>query len=522
MTRGRRIRLAGRLVAATLLCVVGFGGHTGSARVHAADSGPTQSNTLSIGWSFEATGLDPVGYDNNPEIWTLVNIYDQLLRVAPDGNTLVPDLATSWSVGTGGLVYTFHLRPNVVFQNGAKLTAQDVKFDLDRARDPKAQWGWTLAAIKNVAAPDPSTVVITLIHPWAPLLSDLSLFDTGIYPEAYFKQVGAKGLATHPIGTGPYMLDQWKRGQYVLFKKNPDYFNAAAYPMPYVKYELISNDNTRLLEVQTGALDVDTVLPYNLIAQVQTNAAVQVQINPGTEITYLTINTQVKPLNEANVRLAISHAIDRAAIVKAVLYGHGKAANSFMPAGAIDWDPSIPVPSHDLTLARKLLAASSVPHGFSMTIEVPSGNSVYNEVAQIIQSELAPLGITAHVTQVEQNALDQLRNTGKFHSDIDVWTNDIPDPDEIVSYAVDYSSGGYSFYTWYNNPHLAALSHQAEQSNDSATRQKLYYQIQEIWAANQPMLALFYNPWVNAVGKKVHGFSENPLGYFNLQGVTKS
>ncbi len=518
----RHVPLLRRLAAATVLCVVGFGGDTAAAGVRAADSGPTAGNTLSIGWPFEATGLDPAGYDNNPEIWTLVNVYDQLLRVAPDGKTLQPDLATSWDISKNGTMYTLHLRPNVVFHNGAKLTAQDVKFDLDRARDPKAQWSWTLAAIKSVAAPNPSTVVITLSHPWAPLLSDLSLFDTAIYPEAYFKQVGAKGLATHPIGTGPYMLEKWARGQYILFKKNPSYFNAAAFPMQYVKYELIPNDNTRLLEVQTGELDVDNLLPYNLIAQVQNNSAVQVQINASTEITYLTINTQVKPLNDAKVRLAISHAINRAAIVKAVLYGHGTPANSFMPAGAIDWDPAIPVPSYDMSLAKKLLSESSAPHGFSMTIEVPSGNSVFNEVAQIVQSEVAPLGITVHIAQVEQNALDQLRNTGKFHSDIDIWTNDIPDPDEIVSYAVDYSSGGYSFYTWYNNPQLAALSHQAEQTSDNATRQKLYYQIQEIWAANQPMLALFYNPFVNAVNKSVHGFSENPLGYFNLQGVTKS
>jgi len=249
---------------------------------------------------------------------------------------------------------------------------------------------------------------------------------------------------------------------------------------------------------------------------------VQVQINPSTLITYLTINTQVKPLNESNVRLAISHAIDRAAIVKAVLYGHGTAANSFMPAGSMDWNPKIPVPAYDLSLAKSLLAKSSVPHGFTMTLEVASGNSVYNAVAQIVQSELKPLGINMHLVQIDQNALNHLRNIGKFHADIDQWTNDIPDPDEIVSFAMDFSSGGYAFYTWYNNPHLASLSHQAEQNADPAARQKLYYQIQEIWAANQPMLALFYSPFVNAVNAKVHGFSENPLGYFNLQGVTKS
>ena len=444
------------------------------------------------------------------------------MRVGPDGKAIVPDLATSWSANGAGTVYTFHLRPNVTFQDGTKLTAADVKFCLDRARNPKQDWSWTLAAIKSVAAPDPATVVITLSHPWSPLLSDLALFDTGVYPAAYFKKVGASYMGQHPIGTGPYMVDQWSRGQFLLFKKNASYFDAAKYPMQYVKYELTPNDNTRLLEVETGALDVDNVLPYNLIAQVQSNPSAEVQINPLTEINYFIFNNAIKPFSDPKVRQALSHAIDRAAMVKAILYGHGTVANSFLPAGAIDYDASIATPTYDVALAKKLLAESSVPHGFSMTMEVYSGNAIDNEEAQIFQSEVAPLGITVHLTMVDPNTMDQLRNTGKYHATESLWTNDIPDPDEIVSFAVDYTTGGHSFYTWYQNDQLANLSHKAEQTSDSATRQNLYFQIQQIWAQDQPFVALYYSPFVNAVNKSVHGFSESPLGYFNLQGVTKS
>ncbi len=523
MTKKRGMAFPRWLGAVGLLCTLGFGGITPAAgRVHAANAGPTSSNTLTIGWAYEATTLDPAGYTNNPEIWSLVNVFDQLLRVAPDGKSLLPDLATSWDVTSAGTVYTFHLRPNVTFQNGTKLTAADVKFCLDRARNPKQDWSWTLAAIKSIAAPDPATVVVTLTHAWSPLLSDLALFDSGIYPEAYFNKVGASYMGQHPIGTGPYMMDQWKRGQYLLFKKNANYFNAAQYPMQYVKYELIPNDNTRLLEVETGALDVDNVLPYNLVAQVQSNPSAAVQMDPSTETNYIIFNNAIKPFNDPKVRQALSHSINRAAMVKAILYGHGSVANSFLPAGAIDYDPNIAAPTYDPALAKKLLSQSSVPHGFSMTMEVASGNAVWNEEAQIFQSEVAPMGITVHLVELDPNTLDQVRNTGKYHSTESLWTNDIPDPDEIVSFAVDPTTGGHSFYTWYDNPQLASLSHQAEQTSDSATRQKLYFQIQQIWAQDQPFVALYYNPFVNAVNKSVHGFSENPLGYFNLQGVTKS
>ncbi|MDB5056543.1 MAG: putative extracellular solute-binding protein family 5, partial [Chloroflexi bacterium] len=322
------------------------------------------SNTLTIGWSIETKTLDAAGNAQNPDIWVMVNIYDQLIRIGPDGTTLTPDLATSWNVSKDGTVYTFHLRPNVVFQDGTKLTASDVKFCLDRARGPKQLWSWTLGAIKNVAAPNPSTVTITLKHPWGPFLSDVALFDTGIYPQAYFKKVGASGLASHPIGTGPYAFDQWQKGQYLRLKKNTRYWDAAKYPMQAVEYDLIPNDNTRLLKVQAGELDVDNVLPYNLIAQVQGNGSAQVQINKSTETNYFTFNTKMKPFGDIKVRQAISHAINRAAIVKAVLYGHGTPANSFLPAGAIDYNPNIPVPTYDMALAKKLLSQSSVPHGF--------------------------------------------------------------------------------------------------------------------------------------------------------------
>jgi peptide/nickel transport system substrate-binding protein len=289
-----------------------------------------------------------------------------------------------------------------------------------------------------------------------------------------------------------------------------------------VEYDLIPNDNTRLLKVEAGELDVDNVLPYNLVAQVKNNSSVKVVIDRSTETNYFVPNTKAAPFGDVKVRQAITHAIDRAAIVKAVLYGNGTPANSFMPRGAIDYDPNIPLPSYDPTLARKLLSESSVPRGFTMTFNVGSGDTVTNEEAVIFKSEVAPLGIKVNIKPEDPTTLFNDQEVGKIPFTGNLWTNDIPDPDELVAFSANYASGSWNFFTWYNNPEVSRLSHEAEQTNDAATRRRLYYQIQEIWARDQWFFALTYTPFVNAVNSRVQGFHENPLGYFILQGVHKT
>lgn len=318
------------------------------------------------------------------------------------------------------------------------------------------------------------------------------------------------------------MLSQWKKGQYLRLQKNPYYWASRQYPMEYVEYDLLPNDNTRLLKVEAGELDVDNGLPYNLIAQVQRSRSALAQINLSTQINYIILNDKISPWNDVHVRQAVNHAMDRTAFVRAILLGHGVPANSFMLKGAIDYDPDIPVPKARLALARKVLRASSHPHGFTMTMELPSGDSVANSIGVILRQELAPLGIKLNLQQVDPTTLFNDQQTAKFHMTTNVWTNDTPDPDEIVTFGVDFSSGNGSLFSFYNNPQMTKLSYQAEGTNDPTARKRLYFKIQELWAHDSPYYALYYAPFVNAVNPHVHGFSELPLGYFNLRGVTKS
>jgi peptide/nickel transport system substrate-binding protein len=485
-------------------------------------AGSSPANTLTIGWNLDTKNFDPVANAGNAEEWVQVNLYDQLVRVGANGTSIVPDLATAWTVSPSGLTYTFNLRKNVVFSNGQSLQASDVKFCLDRARGAKELWAWTLSEIKSIATPNASTVRITLKHRWAPFLSDLSLVDGGVYPASYFKKVGASALASHPIGTGPYMLTQWKRGTSILLQKNPHYWAASQYAMQYVEFQTITSDNTRMLDAQAGNLDVDVGLPANLAAHLQGNATVTPKMFTSTRTIYLIPNLKSTQLSDVKVRQAINHAIDRRAMVKAVLHGYGTAANSFMPRGAIDYNPNIPVPSYNPTLAKQLMAQSKYPHGFTLSMTVGAGDSQGNETAVILKSELAPLGINVQIRQMDPTAMLSAEEAGHFTFTTNQWTNDISDPDELVAFAVDASSGNHSWFSFYNSPAITKLSHQAERSTSAATRKQLYFHIQRIWAQDTPYFALYYPKYIDAVSTKVHGFSQIPLGYFNLRGVTKS
>jgi peptide/nickel transport system substrate-binding protein len=480
------------------------------------------NSTLTIAWPISPQTFDAVNAPDNPSIWVFVNIYDQLLRPGNDGTSLTPDLATSWDISKDGTVYTFHLRPNVLFHDGTKLTSADVKFCLDRATNPKWLWSYLYSAIKNITTPDPLTVRIQLKHTWAPFLSDVAFFGGAIYPAAYFKKVGVSGISNHPIGSGPYMLQSFQPGVSVTLVKNQKYFAASQYPMQRVVFQVIPNDTSRLVQVEGGQIDVDNVLAPNLVAQVNSSGKATTLVSPSTEITYMQPNHMVAPFGDVNVRQAINHAIERDQIIKTVYLGYARPANSFMARGAIDWDPNIPPPTHDLALAKQYMSKSSVPHGFTMNYEVGAGNIQSNQIAVLFQKEVAPLGITVNIKPVDPTTLANDNQAFKFDFINQYWTNDIPDPDELVSYSVDYTQAVKSYYTQYNNPTLTKLSQLAEVTSDPAKRTQIYYQIQQIFSQQVPFFYIAYIPFLNAVNNHVHGFGENPLGYFILKGVTKS
>jgi len=468
--------------------------------------------------------MDPTGTISNGNAWVYVNIYGELLHVADNGTSLEPGLATSWPITNHGKTYTFHLRKNVRFSNGQKLKASDIVFCIKRGIT-SPNWGSLYPKFKSITAPNNSTVVVKLYSPWAPLLSDLGFFDVGVYPESYFKKVGASGLANHPLSTGPYELKSWNTTtNEVVLQKNPYYWDAKAYPMEYVDLIFTANDNTRLEALQAGTIDVDEGVPTSLVPVARGSSGIQVKFNRSTDIVVVTLNDKLPQFKDIKVREAIDHAIDRQQLVKSVLSGHGSPANSFIPKGALYWEPysKLPVPSYNISEAKKLLGQSHYKKGFTMTFEIPGGSQEYSEIATILQSELAKIKIKLNLVTVDPGTLGGDQQSDDFHMLTTNWTNDIPDPDELTSFAVSKAGGAHDWFTWFDDKTLDRLTARGEADTNPTSRRGVYYQIQSRFNSLAPYYPLYYEPFANAVSTNVHGFNgQNPFGYFELMGVHK-
>jgi peptide/nickel transport system substrate-binding protein len=282
------------------------------------------------------------------------------------------------------------------------------------------------------------------------------------------------------------------------------------------------SDNTRELQLKGGQAQIDEFPAWSTVASLKTTPNVTMNLFNSTRTDYLGFNETAKPFQDVHVRRAISLAINRAALVKAVLFGNGKPANSIFPPQVPYYQAATQGLQFDLNAAKQEMAKSSVPNGFSTTILVSSGFSDDQTVATILQSELKPLGINLKIQQLDPNTVNTDQQNLKYDMTQTYWTMDIPDPDELATFAVDPQSGARSFYTAYNNPTVVKAVHDAEKTLSTSTRQDLYNTIQSD-SANDAFMAFLYNsPYAYATSSSVHGFYVTPLGNYHMENVWMS
>ena len=518
MTFRLTVRKALIAVSAVLvLAACGSGGSSGGTST-GTSSGPVHGGNLTFAAVQDAQSMNATTVFDNNSIWIFEQIFQTLYTVTDNGKGVRPYLATSYKISPDKKTYTFTLRKGVKFSNGKPLTSADVKFSIDQNRKATQGWAYLDSAIKSVDAPTPDTVVINLKFPWAPLLADLSIFANGIVPNNY----GGKSendFYKAPIGTGPFKWDYWHKGAALKLVKNPYYWEKGKPYLNSVTWTDVPNDNTRELQLKGGQAQIDQFPAWSTVASLKSTSGVVMHLFNSTQTNYLAFNEKHKPFQDVHVRRAISLAIDRNALVKAVLFGNGKPANSIFPPQVPFYDPNSPGLQFNIKQAKAEMAKSTVPHGFTTTTTVPAGNSDYKTIATILQSELKPLGIKMKIVQLDPNVANNDFQDQKYDTSLTLWTMDIPDPDELATFAVDPTSGAKSFFTSYDNKAVIKATHQAEITTDPAKRQQYYNTVQE-GAANDAFMAfLYYSPYPYATTSNVHGFFVTPLGNMHMENV---
>ena len=215
--------IAGVAVAALAL-LAACGSSSGSSSASGTTSGaPVHGGNLVIANNADAQSMNNTTVFDNDSIWIFEQIFQPLYTVSKDGKSTVPNLATGYTMSSDKKTYTFTLRSGVKFSNGKPMTSADVKFSIEQNIKATKGWGYIDTAIKSVDDPTPSTVVINLKFPWAPLIADLSLFANDVVPNNYGGET-EDAFYEHPIGTGPFKWDFWHKGQALKLVKNPFYW----------------------------------------------------------------------------------------------------------------------------------------------------------------------------------------------------------------------------------------------------------------------------------------------------------
>jgi peptide/nickel transport system substrate-binding protein len=275
-------------------------------------------------------------------------------------------------------------------------------------------------------------------------------------------------------------------------------------------------------EVISGEAQVDEFPAWSTVSSLKSNPNVSMDLFPSTRTDYVIFNDTKAPFNNVDVRRAINYAIDRNAMIKAVLFGNGQPANSLFPPQVPYYQKSTPGLQLDLAKAKASLAKSPDPHGFSTTLLIPSGESDDATIAQILQADLAKIGIKVNIKQLDQNTVETDYEALKYDMTLTYWTMDIPDPDELATFAVDPAAGSKSFFTGYKNPAIINEAHQAEQTLSTSARAALYNKLQDGVASSAFMTFLYYSPFAYVTSKNVHGFAVTPLGNYDLGNVWMS
>ncbi|HUY99294.1 MAG TPA: ABC transporter substrate-binding protein [Thermomicrobiaceae bacterium] len=473
----------------------------------------------------DSNNLDMVEQDGNVNIWILDSVYDQLIKMGPDGLSLVPGLAEKWSASSDGTTFTFNIRQGVKFSDGSDMKVSDITWSLNRAMTTKdSPWLFTLQQVKTITAPDNSTVVITLSAPWAPFLADVSMFNASIYSQAFSEKVGVANLVSQTLGTGPFILKQWNKAQSMILTKNPNYWEQGLPLLDQITLNVVPDANSRVLQLKGGQADGiigQNDIALNQVADLQSNPNLQVTDWPSTYVNFVVMNCRNAPLDDIPTRQALNYATDKDSIIKSVLFGHAAVSNSFMPNGALFWNKDQKGYPFDLTQAQNLMKQSKSPNGFDVEFQILGGNQLALQLATAIKAMWSKINVNVNISQLEQGVLHSNYVGNKFQLYLTGWTNDIIDPDELVSYAI-LPDASQAYHTGWSNQQAVDLANQGRATLDPAKRQQIYYQIQQIHMNDAPWVYLYVLPYIDAMNKKIKGYFHHPMGQWDFSKMSTS
>lgn len=428
--------------------------------------------------------LDPAvagsnGYGDILPVWD--NVTEGLTRFKPGTVEIEPALAESWDTSDDGLQYIFKIRSGVTFHDGTPLDAKAVESNFLRQLDednPLFQEtmvyrGIVFADVESVEATGDLELTVTQSRPTILLPGNLAVFAAGIVSPTALAEEGAE-FGQSPVGTGPFKFESWTKDVELVLVANDDYWGGRP-ALDRIVWRTVAEDTVRLSELQTGAIDVANQIDFKDAGKIESDANLQLITGPFLNVQFLAFNQAIPPFDNRSLRLAVQHAINKESVAEVVASGHYTIGAGPIAPTLIGYDPSLAEKySYDPEAAKALIAESGLS---DITFELANrANSFWPLLGQLIQADLAAVGITANLQSLEDAEFFDLLNSGEVQAFINDWTWDNGDPDNVM----------YSLYVHeravnrlgYKNEEVNELVLQAQEIADPDARAGLYAEAQ--------------------------------------------
>jgi peptide/nickel transport system substrate-binding protein len=432
-----------------------------------------------------------------------------------------PSLATSWTISSDGLTYTFELRKNVKWHDGRPFTAQDVQFTMNEVTGKyHGRFRTAYANFEGITTRGPSTVVVRLKRPYAPFLRLLTVFDSPILPRHVYQ---GEDITRHPrnndpVGTGPFKFREWARGDRIVLERNPDFWNPVY--LDRLIFRVLPNAALRVTALEVGEVDAiaDFYLPKTDVDRLRRNPAIRVRLGqPIPSMGFIFINTRRPPLDNVKVRRALAHAINRVQIVTQAMGNlarpaRGPFGDGFKWAFSPDADYNRLYP-FSVERANVLLDEAGFPRGaggdrpIRLRMAYDAARAPLVATAAIVRDNLRAVGIAVDLQPMDRAVMiDRVYTRPEYELTVQTFTSS---GDPALGYHRIYASvpPGTPFVnaTGYANGEVDQLLMRAAETADQAARGRLYAQAGKILAADLPTLVIFDEIGVDAARASLRG-----------------
>lgn len=470
-------------------------------------TGRADANELVVGIAQDLdSSLDPHKTVKAGTREVMFNVFEGLMKPTPSGD-LTPAIAEDYTVSEDRMTYTFTLREGVMFHNGDAVTAEDVKYSLERcaaATETGIVQVEAFSVIQSIDIPDERTVSITISEPSNEFISYLT---TAILPAGYTEQ------DTKPVGTGPFKFVSRTAQDAIVLEKFDGYWGTPA-QLDKVTLKIMENADSLMMSMQSGAIDLTAHLTSDQVAQLKADFNVAEGTMNLVQAMYL--NNAEKPFDDVRVRQALSYAVDKQQIIDLAFDGYGSPIGSSMyPAFGKYFDDSLTnYYTHDVEKAKSLLAEAGYPDGFEMTITVPSNYKPHMDTAEVLVQQLAEVGVKATIQPIEwESWVSDVYAGRQFQATVvGVDASNMTARALLERFTSDY---GKNFIN-YNSAEYDALFQQVLTTYDDAAQTALYKEMEADLTRNAANVYIQDLADLVAVRKGVEGVTFYPIYVLDL------